>query len=64
MVKKPERYRWCSLGYHVQSKNEDSFLSLDVGLREFGVKDEQERLKYYRRFVYEMESLFGEAVKD
>ena len=59
MVKKPERYRWCSLGYHVQAKNEESFLSLDFGLREFGVKDEQERLKYYRRFVYEMGSLRG-----
>ncbi len=59
MVKKPERYRWCSLGYHVQTDNEDGFLSLDFGLSEFGVKDEKERLKYYRRFVYEMGSIRG-----
>ena len=62
MVKKPEKYRWCSLGYHVQAKNKDSFLSLDFGLREFGVKNEKERLRYYRRFVYEKGSL--RAVKE
>lgn len=26
---------------------------------EFGVRDEKERLKYYRRFVYEMGSISG-----
>jgi len=35
LVKKPEDYRWCSLGYHMQTNNKDSFLSLDFGLREF-----------------------------
>jgi putative transposase len=59
MAKKPERYRWCSLGYHVQRGNKDGFLSLDLGLAEFGVKDAKERLKYYRRFVYEMGSIRG-----
>jgi len=59
IVKKPEQYRWCSLGYHVQSRNRDGFLSLDFGLAEFGVKDEKERLRYYRRFVYEMGSIRG-----
>ena len=44
IVKRPEAYRWCSLGYHVQIRNRDEFLSLDLGLREFGVKDEKERL--------------------
>ena len=29
------------------------FLSLDFGLREFGVLDAEERLKGYRRYVYE-----------
>jgi len=53
IVKKPEEYRWCSLGYHLQRKNEKEFLSLDFGLMEFGVKDKTERLRYYRRFVYE-----------
>jgi len=59
IVKKPEKYRWCSLGYHVQTNNKEGFLSLDLGLMEFGVKDERERLKYYRRFVYEKGSLKG-----
>ncbi len=51
LVEKPEDYRWCSLGYHVQSNNKDNFLSLDLGLREFG-STESERLSIYRRFVY------------
>ena len=25
LVKKPEDYRWCSLGYHVQTGNKDGF---------------------------------------
>jgi putative transposase len=49
---KPESYRWCSLGYHVQSNNADGFLSLDFGLREFGMRGSKDRLAYYRRFVY------------
>lgn len=53
LVKKPEEYRWGSLGYHIQQKNEHAFLSLDFGLKEFGVKKAKERLIYYRRFVYE-----------
>jgi hypothetical protein len=57
IIKKPEQYRWSSLAYHVQADNKDEFLSLDFGLREFGVKDEKERLRYYRRFVYEKGSL-------
>ena len=52
IVDKPEAYRWCSLGYHIQSNNRQGFLSLDFGLGEFGVKDEKARLRYYRRFVY------------
>ncbi len=53
IVEKPEEYRWSSIGYHIQRKNEDRFLSLDFGLQEFGVKDSSERLKYYRKFLYE-----------
>ncbi len=52
IVKKPEAYRWCSLGYHLQRKNENEFLSLDFGLKAFGVKGKTERLRYYRKFVY------------
>ncbi len=53
LVKKPEDYRWNSIGYHVQTGNKDNFLSLDFGLKEFGELDENERFRRYRRFVYE-----------
>ena len=63
IVKKPECYRWSSLGYHVQTNNADHFLSMDFGLREFSIKPVDERLGYYRRFVYEKGGLTqkGEA---
>ena len=32
IVEKPEAYRWSSLGWHVQGKNREGFLSLDFGL--------------------------------
>ena len=73
LVKRPEEYRWNSLGYHIQTDNKDDFLSLDFGLLEFGpseirsavtselhgagVLDAQERLKRYRRYVYEAGAL-------
>ena len=53
IVEKPEAYRWCSLGYHIQTNNKDDFLSLDFGLTEFGVLNGEDRLKFYRKFVYE-----------
>jgi hypothetical protein len=69
LVDRPEDYRWSSLGYHIQTGNKDNFLSLDFGLLEFGpgeirsavtselhrasVLDTEERLKRYRRYVYE-----------
>ncbi|MBW1802381.1 MAG: hypothetical protein JRJ85_16835 [Deltaproteobacteria bacterium] len=53
LVKQPERYRWCSLGYHAQTNNSEDFLSMDFGLREFAVRRIEDRLGYYRRFVYE-----------
>ncbi len=59
IVSKPEEYRWASLGYHVQRKNDDRFLSLDFGLMEFGLKNATERLKDYRRFVYEKGGVTG-----
>jgi REP element-mobilizing transposase RayT len=59
LVKRPEDYRWCSLGYHVQTGNRGRFLSLDFGLVEFGVKSARERLRNYRRFVYEKAGLEG-----
>lgn len=57
IVSRPEEYRWNSLGYHVQTGNKDDFLSLDFGLKEFGVLDAEERLNGYRRYVYEAGAL-------
>jgi len=56
IVARPEDYRWNSLGYHVQTKNKDEFLSLDFGLKEFNVLAAKERFRRYRRFVYEKAS--------
>ena len=52
IVKKPEDYRWNSLGYHVHTGNTDGFLSLDLGLRQFSKMTDKERLSKYREFVY------------
>jgi len=57
LVDRPEKYRWNSLGYHLQTGNKDNFLSLDFGLTEFGVLDAQEGLRSYRRYVYEAGAL-------
>ncbi len=68
LVDRPEDYRWNSLGYHVQAGNKDNFLSLDFGpvkyaslsLRELhraGVMDAEDRLRGYRRYVYEAGAL-------
>jgi len=59
IVDRPEKYRWCSLAYHVQTGNMDGFLSTDFGLRELRTKDQKTRLKYYRKFVYEKGGLSG-----
>jgi hypothetical protein len=53
LVDRPEDYRWNSLGYHVQTNNRDNFLSFDFGLKEFNVITEKERIRRYRRYVYE-----------
>jgi len=57
LVERPEEYRWNSLGYHVQTNNRDKFLSIDFGLKEFNVKSKKERIRGYRRYVYEAGSL-------
>ena len=57
LVQRPEDYRWNSIGYHIQTGNKDKFLSLDFGLKEFGVVNTEERLKRYRRYVYEAGAL-------
>jgi hypothetical protein len=80
IVGRPEEYRWNSIGYHVQTNNQDNFLSTDfgpgeicsavtselhpstivptygagrAGLKEFNVKSKKERIRRYRRYVYE-----------
>ncbi|MCP4746726.1 MAG: hypothetical protein GY874_11395 [Desulfobacteraceae bacterium] len=57
IVKRPEEYRWNSLGYHMQTGNKDNLLSFDFGLEEFGVKNIKERIRRYRRYVYEAGAL-------
>jgi hypothetical protein len=57
LVERPEQYRWNSLGYHIQTNNQDNFLSTDFGLKEFSVKSKTERIRLYRRYVYECGSL-------
>ena len=57
LVERPEQYRWNSLGYHVQTNSRDNFLSTDFGLKEFNVKSKKERIRRYRRYVYEAGSL-------
>ena len=57
LVELPEQYRWNSIGYHVQTSDRDNFLSTDFGLKEFSVKSKKERIRRYRRYVYEAGSL-------
>jgi len=45
------------MGYHVQTNNQDNFLTTDFGLKEFNVKNQKERIRRYRRYVYEAGSL-------
>jgi REP element-mobilizing transposase RayT len=52
IVEKPEEYRWCSLGYHIQSGNRGGWLSMNFGHEDLEV-DASERCRLYRRFVYE-----------
>jgi hypothetical protein len=37
----------------VQTNNRDHFLSTDFGLKEFNVQSEKERIRRFRRYVYE-----------
>lgn len=68
LVKRPEEYRWCSLGYHVQAGNRGEFLSLDFGLKEFapgtGFQEERERLNRYLGFVYSKAGLGKEGARE
>ena len=57
ITKRPEEYRWNSIGYHLQTDNRDGLLSTDFGLREFNVKSEKERVRRYRRYMYHAGSI-------
>ncbi|VFQ43011.1 transposase [Desulfoluna butyratoxydans] len=61
IVKRPEAYRWCSMGYHAQTGNRDGFLSLDFGFVDFGVEDPEDRLIRYREYMYHAGSLEKEG---
>jgi putative transposase len=56
-VERPGEYRWNSLGYNVQTNNKDNFLSTNFGLKEFNVKSKKERIRRYRRYIYEAGAL-------
>ena len=53
IVKRPEEYKWCSLGYHVQTKNKDDLLCVDFGMKEWNEFASGEIVRKYREFVYE-----------
>jgi REP element-mobilizing transposase RayT len=52
-ARKPEDYKWCSLGYHLQTGNKGDLLSVDFGLKEWNELDSREIVRKYREFVYE-----------
>ncbi|OCC14440.1 transposase [Dissulfuribacter thermophilus] len=54
IVERPEDYRWCSLGYHVQSGNRGGFLSTELCLKEFcNSGGSRDWLRLLREYVYE-----------
>jgi putative transposase len=57
IAKRPEEYRWSSIGYHMQTNNKDRFLSTDFGFKEFNVTDEKERVRRYRKYMYHAGSI-------
>jgi len=57
MVDRPEDYRWCSLGYLLQTGNKDNLLSLEFGVHGEVTLNLKEKIERYRRFVYEIGSV-------
>lgn len=53
IVKRPEEYRWSTLGYHLQTGNAENLLSLEFGLADWHEHEPQEIVRKYREFVYE-----------
>ena len=56
IVEKPEDYRWNTLGYLLQTKNKDNFMTLEFGLpNEKNTKSDKYvslDIQFYRQFVY------------
>jgi hypothetical protein len=46
-----------TIGYHIQTNNKDNLLSMDFGLKEFGIKGRKDRVQRYRRYIYEAGAL-------
>jgi len=44
IVKRPEDYRWCSIGRLEQAGNRDDFFSLDFGLMSTGWRSLSDRM--------------------
>ncbi|MCP4755186.1 MAG: hypothetical protein GY866_30325, partial [Proteobacteria bacterium] len=63
MVDRPEDYRWCSLGYLLQTGNKDDLLSLEFGIQGEEKLGLEERIERYRKFVYEIGTLPTEKGK-
>ncbi len=63
IVEQPEDYRWCTLGYLVQSGNKDRLLSLEFGVERLNRLAFKDRLAVYREFVYEIGSLVSKKGK-
>ena len=63
IVEQPEDYRWCTLGYLVQSGNKNDLLSLEFGVERLNKLKFKERLAAYREFVYEIGSLVTDKGK-
>jgi len=53
LVKKPEAYKWNSIGYHVRTGNAGKFLSMDFGVLELRGENAEECIRKYREYVNE-----------
>ena len=67
LVQRPEDYRWSGFGRLIQGGGKDAFVNLDFGLAEFDGLEESERLRAYRKFLYEiggLERLKGASIPE
>ncbi len=57
LVKHPQDYGWCSMGYHRLYGNKDGLLSVDFGYEDWDGQNVQERLAQYEKFVVDTGAL-------